>query len=162
MFKTIALPKLDRLNPTVISTVIKLVEEMGELAEVVYKQHSNSDAEQLSKEVCLILKMVIMTGRFARAVGKHKGLNGEILVEEGPDLSQEMRELTKVMDKFQPALSPDIQITEDNYLQELTTELFDVSQSAITFMFILENIGVNINKALKKHIQKMRDKGYLE
>ena len=35
--RTISLPKLDRLNPTMESTCLKLMEEAGELAQVIGK-----------------------------------------------------------------------------------------------------------------------------
>lgn len=97
--KTIALPRLDGLTPTLESTALKLMEEAGELGA---------------------------------AIGKHRGLSGEIPL---------------------PA---------EESLRLVATELLDVAQTAVTMMFVLEEkYGVDMERTLGDHWQKLRDRGYL-
>lgn len=100
-YKKVSLPKLNNLEPTLESTCLKLMEEAGELAQVI---------------------------------GKHRGLNGE-----------------------------------ENYLEDhevsemISKELLDVAQVAISMMFVLEEKhGINIDKRIDEHINKLREKGYIK
>lgn len=98
--KIIALPRLNKLSPTMESTALKLMEEAGELAQ---------------------------------AIGKFRGLNGEPVKQK-----------------------------ENEIIEHITKELLDVAQTAVSMMFVLEEqYQVDIEKALKGHIEKLRNKGYL-
>lgn len=98
--KTITLPRLNNLSPTMESTALKLMEEAGELAQ---------------------------------AIGKYRGLNGET-----------------------------VDLAEDQVMAKITEELLDVAQTAVSMMFVLEELyGVDIDKALEEHIDKLVKKGYL-
>lgn len=98
--KIIALPRLNRLRPTMESTALKLMEEAGELAQ---------------------------------AIGKFRGLNGE-----------ECRE------------------SEEAVMEKIVAELLDVAQTAVSMMFVLEeHYGVDIERALQRHFDKLVAKGYL-
>ncbi|GFN22978.1 MAG: MazG-like family protein [Thermoanaerobacteraceae bacterium] len=98
--KIIALPRLNKLTPTVESTALKLMEEAGELAQ---------------------------------AIGKFRGMSGE-----------------------------QIQVEEEEVMRAITRELLDVAQTAVSLMFVLEeHYGVDIQQALKEHVDKLRRKGYL-
>ncbi|NLC76403.1 MAG: nucleotide pyrophosphohydrolase [Clostridia bacterium] len=98
--KTITLPKLTNLSPTMESTALKLMEETGELAQ---------------------------------AIGKFRGLNGET-----------------------------VDLAEEQVVKKITEELLDVAQTAVSMMFVLEEMyGVNIDTALEEHIAKLAKKGYL-
>lgn len=98
--KIVALPRLNKLTPTMESTALKLMEEAGELAQ---------------------------------AIGKLRGLSGEKLG-----------------------------VSEGEALDCITKELLDVAQTAVSMMFVLEeSFGVNIDKALEEHINKLIAKGYL-
>lgn len=100
IFKHISLPKLNNLQPGLESTCLKLMEEAGELAQVI---------------------------------GKLRGLNGE----------------ENVMDE---ASSMDL----------ISKELLDVAQVAVSMMFVLEDsYGINIEKKVDEHIEKLIKKGYI-
>lgn len=98
--KTISLPKLNNLAPTLESTALKLMEEAGELSE---------------------------------AIGKFRALSGEPERRDGREIA-----LT------------------------VSRELLDVAQTAVTMMFVLEEEwGIDIDWALKAHVEKLIRKGYL-
>lgn len=99
--KTVILPKLNNLSPTMESTALKLMEETGELAQ---------------------------------AIGKFRGLNGE-----------------------------QITVEEKTVIEMITKELLDVAQTAVSMMFVLEDLyGVNIESALDEHTDKLIEKGYIK
>ncbi|MBX6377607.1 MAG: MazG-like family protein [Clostridia bacterium] len=98
--KTIALPRLNNLRPTLESTALKLMEEAGELSE---------------------------------AIGKLRALSGE----------------REAADAETVALS-------------IGRELLDVAQTAVTMMFVLEEQhGIDIDRVLREHVDKLIRKGYL-
>jgi len=100
-FKSISLPKLNNLTPTIESTALKLMEEAGELAQ---------------------------------AIGKLRGLNGET-----------------------------INMEEEKIIEKISQELLDVAQVAVSMMFVLEEkYGINIEKKVNEHINKLKLKGYLK
>ncbi len=100
-FKSISLPKLNNLTPTIESTALKLMEEAGELAQ---------------------------------AIGKLRGLNGET-----------------------------INMEEEKIIEKISRELLDVAQVAVSMMFVLEEkYGINIEKKVNDHINKLKLKGYIK
>lgn len=100
MHKTITLPKLQKLSPTLESTALKLMEEAGELAQ---------------------------------AIGKFRGLNGEV-----------------------------VDLDDGEIMECITKELLDVAQTAVSMMFVLEDTyNVDINLAITEHVEKLKKKGYL-
>lgn len=101
--KTISLPYLNSISPTIESTALKLSEEQGELC---------------------------------RAIGKFRGMNGE---RDG------------------------IKLSEDEAYREITKELLDVAQTAITMILVLEKQHeIDVEKYLNEHIEKLINKGYVE
>lgn len=77
-------------------------------------------------------------------------------------LMEEAGELSEAIGKFR-ALSGE---REPMSTQEVATliarELLDVAQTAVTMMFVLEEqFNVDIDAALKTHIEKLIKKGYL-
>ncbi|MDK2919468.1 MAG: hypothetical protein PWQ37_2201 [Candidatus Petromonas sp.] len=101
--KTISLPYLNSISPTIESTALKLSEEQGELC---------------------------------RAIGKFRGMNGE---REG------------------------IKLSDGEAYNEITKELLDVAQTAITMILVLEKQhGINVEKYINEHIEKLIEKGYVE
>jgi len=79
------------------------------------------------------LKLMEEAGELAQAIGKLRGMSGE------------RREFN-----------------EGEALDRITGELLDVAQTAVSMMFVLEeHYGVNIEKALDEHIEKLIQKGYL-
>ncbi len=98
--KIIALPRLNKLSPTMESTALKLMEEAGELAQ---------------------------------AIGKYRGLNGEPVERE-----------------------------ENQIIECIVDELLDVAQTAVSMMFVLEEqYQVDIEDAVCRHVEKLKNKGYL-
>lgn len=80
------------------------------------------------------LKLMEEAGELAQAIGKLRGMNGE----------------TKVF-------------AEKEVTEMITKELLDVAQTAVSMMFVLEeHYGVNIEKALDDHINKLVEKGYIK
>lgn len=101
--KTISLPYLNSISPTIESTALKLSEEQGELC---------------------------------RAIGKFRGMNGE---RDG------------------------IKLSEDEAYREITKELLDVAQTAITMILVLEKQHeIDVEKYINEHIEKLINKGYVE
>ncbi|AGA70538.1 MazG nucleotide pyrophosphohydrolase family protein [Desulfitobacterium dichloroeliminans LMG P-21439] len=99
--KTVTLPRLNRLSPSLESTALKIMEESGELAQ---------------------------------AIGKFRGLNGELL-----------------------------RIEEAEAMHMVAQELIDVAQTAVTMMFVLEEqYGIDIEKILEEHVKKLKQKGYCD
>lgn len=99
--KTVTLPRLNRLSPSLESTALKIMEESGELAQ---------------------------------AIGKFRGLSGERL-----------------------------HVEEAEAMQMVAQELVDVAQTAVTMMFVLEEqYGIDLDKILEDHIQKLHKKGYCD
>ncbi|HHY27317.1 MAG TPA: nucleotide pyrophosphohydrolase [Desulfitobacterium dehalogenans] len=99
--KTVTLPRLNRLNPSLESTALKIMEESGELAQ---------------------------------AIGKFRGLNGERL-----------------------------RVEETEAMHMVAQELIDVAQTAVTMMFVLEEqYAIDIEKILKEHVEKLKQKGYCD
>jgi len=100
--KTISLPYLNSISPTLESTALKLSEEQGELC---------------------------------RAIGKFRGMSGE-------------RE--------------DIRLSDGEAYKEITKELLDVAQTAITMILVLEKqYGINVDQYINEHIEKLVKKGYV-
>lgn len=101
--KTISLPYLNSISPTIESTALKLSEEQGELC---------------------------------RAIGKFRGMNGE---RDG------------------------IKLSDGEAYEEITKELLDVAQTAITMILVLEKqYDINVERYIDEHIEKLINKGYVE
>lgn len=99
--KTVTLPRLNRLSPSLESTALKIMEESGELAQ---------------------------------AIGKFRGLSGEKQT-----------------------------VAEAEAMQLVAKELVDVAQTAVTMMFVLEEqYGIDLEKILAEHVQKLKAKGYCD
>ena len=78
------------------------------------------------------LKLMEETGELAQAIGKFRGLSGEMPLEDA------------------------------EIMKRLGEELLDVAQTAVSMMYVLEeDYGVDLSKALEAHVQKLIDKGYL-
>jgi len=79
------------------------------------------------------LKLMEEAGELAQAIGKFRGLSGEMNI-----------------------------VDEDEAMQMITRELLDVAQTAVSMMYVLEEYyNVDIGIMLEEHIQKLMDKGYL-
>ncbi|MGE5422944.1 MAG: MazG-like family protein [Ignavibacteriales bacterium] len=79
------------------------------------------------------LKLMEEAGELAQAIGKLRGMSGE-----------------------------KVELSEHEAISNITNELLDVAQTAVSMMFVMEDkYGVNIEESLEKHIEKLRKKGYL-
>lgn len=79
------------------------------------------------------LKLMEEAGELAQAIGKFRGLSGEL----------------KVM-------------KESRVVDLIVRELLDVAQTAVSLMFVMEeSYGADIGISLERHVQKLIDKGYL-
>jgi NTP pyrophosphatase (non-canonical NTP hydrolase) len=82
------------------------------------------------------LKLSEEQGELCRAIGKFRGMNGE---REG------------------------IKLSDGEAYNEITKELLDVAQTAITMILVLEKQhGINVEKYINEHIEKLIEKGYVE
>ncbi|KJS85477.1 MAG: nucleotide pyrophosphohydrolase [Peptococcaceae bacterium BICA1-8] len=80
------------------------------------------------------LKLMEEAGELAQAIGKYRGLSGE-------------KNLIK----------------EEEVMRMITRELFDVAQTAVSMMYVLEEYyHIDIGIMLEEHVQKLMDKGYLK
>jgi len=87
--KNLALPRLNRLNPTLESTALKLMEEAGELAQVIGKYRGLSgekirlDEEQVVKEIARELLDVAQTAVTMMFVMEEQyGIDLSLMVKE--------------------------------------------------------------------------------
>ncbi|SFQ98142.1 MazG nucleotide pyrophosphohydrolase domain-containing protein [Desulfoscipio geothermicus DSM 3669] len=79
------------------------------------------------------LKLMEEAGELAQAIGKLRGMSGERCA-----------------------------VGESEALARITRELLDVAQTAVSMMFVLEErYGINIDRALDEHVNKLVEKGYL-
>lgn len=79
------------------------------------------------------LKLMEEAGELAQAIGKLRGLSGE-----------------------------EYRLDEQEALGRIARELLDVAQTAVSMMFVLEEVhGVDIDRELEHHIKKLKEKGYL-
>ncbi len=79
------------------------------------------------------LKLMEEAGELAQAIGKYRGLNGEPVRQE-----------------------------EKQVIRRITEELLDVAQTAVSMMFVLEEMyQVDIDAAVARHLEKLRSKGYI-
>ena len=79
------------------------------------------------------LKLMEEAGELAQCIGKFRGMSGE----------------NTLMDKA-------------DVLCEISKELMDVAQVAVTMMFVMEEQhGIYTDEILQEHIEKMERKGYL-
>lgn len=80
------------------------------------------------------LKLMEEAGELAQLIGKFRGLNGEAIT----------------MDK-------------KSLVENISGELLDVAQVAVSMMFVLEEeYGVNIQDKIQTHIDKLVRKGYIK
>jgi len=80
------------------------------------------------------LKLMEEAGELAQAIGKFRGLSGESISYE-----------------------------EKEVIEMIIDELFDVAQTAVSMMFVLEEVHqADLNEALQKHLSKLKAKGYLK
>lgn len=80
------------------------------------------------------LKLMEEAGELAQAIGKFRGLSGEVMV-----------------------------LGEEESLDCVARELLDVAQTAATMMYVLEDQhGMDLERLLHEHEAKLLAKGYME
>lgn len=80
------------------------------------------------------LKLMEETGELAQAIGKFRGMSGE-----------------------------QTHFTEFEAAEAIMKELLDVAQTAVSMMFVLEEVyNVRIEDEMEKHYDKLIKKGYLK
>lgn len=77
-------------------------------------------------------------------------------------LMEEAGELAQVIGKFRGLSGEKVSLDDKRVVVEITRELLDVAQTAVTMMFVMEEqFGVDLDEALKEHWAKLERKGYL-
>ncbi len=87
--KTLSLPRLNQLNPTLESTTLKLMEETGELAQVIGKYRGLSgenivmDEETVIREIARELLDVAQTAvTMMFVMEEYYGVNIDVMLQE--------------------------------------------------------------------------------
>jgi NTP pyrophosphatase (non-canonical NTP hydrolase) len=81
-----------------------------------------------------LLKLAEELGELCREAGKHRGMSGEIN-----------------------------SLPQEEVVANIAAELLDVAQTAVSMMYVLEeHYNVDIDNALKIHLEKLTRKGYLK
>ena len=101
---------------------------------MIYKHISLPKLNNLQPNIeSTCLKLMEEAGELAQAVGKFRGLNGE-----------------------------NIEVTDSEVVEMLSSELLDVAQVAVSMMFVLEEkYNINIDECLDEHVAKLVKKGYI-
>lgn len=77
-------------------------------------------------------------------------------------LMEEAGELAQCIGKYRCLSGEDIHMEEAKVVEELSDELLDVAQTAVTMMFVLEEkYGLNMEELVQRHIDKLIHRGYL-
>ncbi|HOB11525.1 MAG TPA: MazG-like family protein [Syntrophomonadaceae bacterium] len=77
-------------------------------------------------------------------------------------LMEEAGELAQVIGKFRGLSGEKVDWDDKTVVKEITRELLDVAQTAVTMMFVMEEqFGVDLDQALQEHWAKLERKGYL-
>lgn len=104
------------------------------MSELIYKHISLPRLNNLEPNLeSTCLKLMEEAGELAQAVGKFRGLNGE-----------------------------NVDISDKEVIEMLSSELLDVAQVAVSMMFVLEEqYNINIDECLDGHVAKLVKKGYI-
>ncbi len=77
-------------------------------------------------------------------------------------LMEEAGELAQLIGKFRGMSGEKLFYPESRLIEEISKELLDVAQTAVTMMFVMEEEhGVDIELVLKAHLEKLVAKGYI-
>lgn len=78
-------------------------------------------------------------------------------------LMEEAGELSQAIAKFRGINGEEVVHSEKEIAEKISSELLDVMQVCASMAYVLEDeYEINMNELIDEHIQKMRDKGYLE
>ena len=94
---------------------------------------------------------------------KLTGLDNVSLVSTMLKLSEETGELAQVIGKGQAMSGERESLSDEEFLENLASELLDVAQTTTTMMFVLEQeYGLNIQTIMENHYKKLIKKGYIK
>lgn len=94
---------------------------------------------------------------------KLTGLDSISLVSTMLKLSEETGELAQVIGKGQAMSGEKKSLTNEEFLENVSSELLDVAQTTTTMMFVLEKeYGLNIQELMENHYKKLIKKGYIK
>ena len=94
---------------------------------------------------------------------KLTGLNSISLISTMLKLSEETGELAQVIGKGQALSGEKDSLSNEEFLEQVSSELLDVAQVTTTMMFILEKeYGLNLEALMEKHYKKLIKKGYVK
>lgn len=209
MIEAICLPKLNNLRPTLESTLLKAMEEAGELARAVLTFLPLEDENETGcllddvagelldvAQTCVTMIFVMedfygvkgdeLIGahlnklerkgyRFDRRRNYRISTTGNYKYLELPRLNikdvtllttvckiqEELGELTQFLGKKAGASGERRELDYDDVLSGCALELLDVAQCCFTMMYILaENYQVDMAALIRRHVAKLRRKGY--
>lgn len=94
---------------------------------------------------------------------KLTGLDSISLVSTMLKLSEETGELAQVIGKGQAMNGESVSLSNEEFLDNVSSELIDVAQVCTTMMFVLEQeYGLNIQELMESHYKKLIKKGYIK
>lgn len=137
-------PRLD-LQPTMESTMIKLVEEAGELAELIGKARGMSGEDK--KQVIMKLLSRDMGREIADAMSRPTALDSRAL----EDIMEKYRGLRRRAEAGE--------FTQKDIDAWIARELLDVMQTCATFAYQLH---IDMDELLLEHRAKLARRGYLK
>ena len=78
-------------------------------------------------------------------------------------LMEEAGELAQLIGKFRGLNGEEITMDKKSLVENISGELLDVAQVAVSMMFVLEEeYGVDIQDKIENHINKLIKKGYIK
>lgn len=94
---------------------------------------------------------------------KLTGLNSVSLISTMLKLTEETGELSQVIGKGQAMSGERNALSNEEFLENLVSELLDVAQTTTTMMFVLEQeYGLNMQEVMEEHYKKLIKKGYIK
>ena len=136
-------PRLN-LNPTMESTMIKLVEESGELAELIGKVRGMSGEDRNQ----VVLKL--LTRDLSRDIAEKMGRPGGMNLSEIESLMRRYQELRRAAEAGE--------LADQSIETWIARELLDVMQTCATFAY---QLNIDLDALLLDHRAKLMRRGYL-
>lgn len=94
---------------------------------------------------------------------KLNGLRNITMETTALKLMEEAGELSQAISKFRGLNGEKVEMSDEEILDKIVSELLDVMQVCATMTYVLEeNNNIDLEKSLKEHIKKLAKKGYTE
>lgn len=78
-------------------------------------------------------------------------------------LMEEAGELSQAISKFRGLNGETVNMSEKEVVEKIVSELLDVMQVCATMTYVLEEkYSIDMEEELKKHIEKLKKKGYVK